>query len=244
MIPETIVETYPIPKRVLVIYAHPDDAEFFAGGTIARWASEGAHITLLLITSGDKGTGDRAIPSEMLSKMREAETRAAAEKLGIQDVIFVRWRDGEVLPSLDLRRIMVRMIRLKQPDTVLSSDPQTRWRGNRRLNHPDHWIVAGEVMSAVYPAARDHLNFPELLEDEGLEPHITPYLYLALPTTPNLRVETTDFQEQKMMALREHQSQIPDFEERRQKLAERIDLTLSTPDKPRYAEYFRLIDLS
>ena len=244
MMPETIVETYPIPKRVLIIYAHPDDAEFFAGGTIARWASEGAHITLLLITSGDKGTGDRAISSELLSKIREAESRAAAEQLGIQDVIFVRWRDGEVIPSLGLRRIMVRMIRLKQPDTVLSSDPQTRWRGNRRLNHPDHWIVAGEVMSAVYPAARDHLNFPELLADEGLEPHITPYLYLALPTTPNLRVETTDFQEQKMMALREHKSQIPDFEERREKLAERIDLTLSTSDKPRYAEYFRFIDLS
>ncbi len=244
MMSETIVETYPIPKRVLVIYAHPDDAEFFAGGTISRWAAEGAKITLILITSGDKGTADRALSSDILSNIREEETRLAAEKIGIQDVIFIRWRDGEIVPSLALRRIIVRMIRLKQPDTVLSSDPQTRWRGNRGLNHPDHWIVASEVMSAVYPAARDHLNFPELLYDEGLEPHITPYLYLALPSQPNLRIETTDFQEQKLMALKEHKSQIPDFEERRQKLAERIDLTLSTPDQPRYAEYFRFIDLS
>jgi LmbE family N-acetylglucosaminyl deacetylase len=234
---------YPLPRQVLAIYAHPDDAEFFSGGTLARWASEGAAIRLFLITSGDKGTADRTLAPETLREIRETETRAAAAQLGIGEVIFLRLPDGELGLSLQLRRAIVRMIRLKRPDTVLSSDPLTRWRGDRRLNHPDHWVVASEVMSAVYPAARDHLNFPELLRDEGLEPHIVPYLYLALPTAPNLRIETTAFQSQKMMALREHRSQIRDIEALRARLAEQTDPALSTPQQPRYAEYFRLITL-
>jgi len=228
---------------VLIIYAHPDDAEFFAGGTIARWADEGADITLFLISSGDKGTSDRSLSSRELRDTREQETRAAAEQLGIRDVVFMRVPDGEIQPGLHLRRAIVRMIRLKRPDTVLSSDPVNRWRGDNRLNHPDHWIVASEVMSAVYPAARDHLNFPELLDDEGLEPHITPNLYLALPTEPNLLIETTAYQPQKLLALREHKSQIPDFDMLKKRLAENNDATLSTPNEVRYAEYFRLITL-
>lgn len=240
-----IASSYPTPRQVLIVYAHPDDAEFFAGGTIARWAAEGAQITLFLITSGDKGSSDRSILSDALREQREAETRAAAAQLGIQDCVFLRYRDGEIESSLTLRRHIVRMIRLKRPDTVLSSDPQARWRGDNRLNHPDHWIVATEVMSAVYPAARDHLNFPELLHDEGLEPHITPYLYLALPTQPNLRVETTAYQEQKIRALAEHKSQIPDADELRARLRTRYDRHLTTRrDQLRFAEYFRLIRLS
>ncbi len=235
---------YPTPQRVLAVYAHPDDAEFFSGATLARWAAEGATITLFLITSGDKGTSDRDLSPRRLREIREAETRAAANLLGIQDVVFMRLPDGELENSLALRRAIVRMIRLRRPDTVLSSDPQTRWRGARRLNHPDHWIVGSEVMSAVYPAARDHLNFPELILDEGLDPHIAPYIYLALPTQPNLRVETTDYIEQKWRALCEHKSQIKDCNALRERIIKNIDLTLSTGGQSRYAEYYRFIDLS
>lgn len=241
---EILQTQYPRPQRVLVIYAHPDDAEFFAGGTIARWSAEGADITLFLLTSGDKGTSVRGLTPRQLIEMREQETVAAATQLGIHEVIFQRLLDGELQPNLALRRAIVRMIRLKQPDTILSSDPNTRWRGDRRLNHPDHWIVASEVMGAMYPAARDHLNFSELLEDEGLEPHITPYLYLALPTMPNLRIETTIYIEKKLLALQEHRSQIADFPVLRERLLSQVDLTLSTPTTPRYAEYFRLINLN
>ena len=237
--------SYPKPERVLIVYAHPDDAEFFAGGTIARWASEGAHITLCLVTSGDKGSGDRAMTSTKLMTIREAETRTAAQELGIQDTIFLRWRDGEIQSGLTLRREIVRMIRLKKPDTLLSSDPTNRWRGDRRLNHPDHWIVADEVMSAVYPAARDHLNFPELMRDEGLEPHITPYLYLALPTDANLRIDTTDFQAQKLRALQAHQSQVgTNIEALGERLNHYYDRqTTLDRDELRFVEYFRLMRL-
>jgi LmbE family N-acetylglucosaminyl deacetylase len=238
------IDQYPVPKKVLAIYAHPDDAEFFAGGTIARWASEGATISLCLVTSGDKGTEDRTLSPSQLRQLREAEARAAAEKLGIAETIFLRMGDGEVQPTLTLRRAIVRMIRLKQPDSVLSSDPSVRWRGDSRLNHPDHWIVASEVLSAVYPAARDHLNFSELWRDEGLEPHIVPYLYLAGSDDPNLGIETTAFQAQKVAALAEHKSQIPDIEGLRVRLEGWYDrhLTQSLEQK-RYVEYFRLIRL-
>lgn len=242
---DSIAESYPPPERVLIIYAHPDDAEFFAGGTIARWAAEGAHITLCLITSGDKGSGDRNVVSHELALLREEETRAAANVLGIKECIFLRFKDGELEPTLNLRRHIVRMIRLKKPDTVLSSDPQSRWRGDRRLNHPDHWIVAGEVMSAVYPAARDHLNFPELAIDEGLEPHITQYLYLALATDPNVRIETTDHVETQLNALAEHRTQVgDDISKLRERMQHRYDKTLTrSRDHLRYADYFRLIRL-
>ncbi|PJF44607.1 MAG: PIG-L family deacetylase [Phototrophicales bacterium] len=240
-----LTDQYTTPQQVLAIYAHPDDAEFFAGGTIARWASEGANIILVLVTSGDKGSGDRDLTWQQLREIREAETRAAAAQLGISKVIFMRWRDGELMPSMAMRRAFVRFIRLYRPDAVLSSDPSTRWRDDRRLNHPDHWIVASEVMSAVYPAARDHLNFPELLYDEGLEPHITPFLYMSLSRQPNLRIITTDFQAQKLRALAEHRSQVGDDLARLQeRLARYADEELSsTSNTPQFAEYFRLISL-
>lgn len=242
---DSIAGSFPPPERVLAVYAHPDDAEFFAGGTIARWAAEGAHITLCLVTSGDKGSGDREAVASELALLREEETRAAAAVLGIKECVFLRFKDGELELSLNLRRHIVRMLRLKKPDTVLSSDPHYRWRGDRRLNHPDHWIVASEVMSAVYPAARDHLNFPELAIDEGLEPHIAKYLYLALPTEPNVRIETTDFVETQLEALAQHRSQVgEDISRLRERMQQRYDKRLTTSrDHLRYADYFRLIRL-
>lgn len=156
----------------------------------------------------------------------------------------MRWRDGELMPSMAMRRAFVRFIRLYRPDTVLSSDPETRTRNDTRINHPDHWIVASELMHAVYPAARDHLNFPELLEDEGLEPHITPHLYLALSKRPNLRILTDDYQEHKFRALAEHRSQVgTDLDKLREKLAAYADEELSNEVELHYAEYFRLVSL-
>lgn len=238
------LENLPTPQRVLIVLAHPDDAEFFAGGTLAKWAQEGAYLILCLITSGDKGSRDRScLDPFQVSATRENEARAAAEKLGIKEVIFIRHRDGEIRDTIDLRREIVRMIRLKRPDTVVSSDPQLRWRGDNRLNHPDHWSVAEAVQGAVYPAARDHLNFLEMFRDEGLEPHKVQSLYMALPLQPNYRVETTDYYAIKIEALKEHRSQIGDPVEFEKRMRERIDPELSTDDHPRYAEYFRVITL-
>lgn len=235
----------PTPQRVLCILAHPDDAEFFAGGTLAKWAAEGAYITLFLITSGDKGSNDitQRDPRSVAAN-REVETRAAAERLGMCEVIFLRWGDGELTPSLALRRQIVRMIRLKQPDAVMSSDPLLRYRADRSVNHPDHYAVAEATLNAVYPAARDHLNFLELYQDEGLEPHKVKWLYLSLTPDPNYKVETSDYRQQQIEALKLHQSQIGEPALFEQRMAERSDPELSTAEQPRYAEYFRVIQLA
>ena len=240
------LDELPTPERVLIVLAHPDDAEYFAGGTLATWAKAGAHQTLCLITSGDKGSGDIAqLDGRAVALNREDEARAAAQRLGIQEVIFLRWPDGEQTPSIALRRAIVRMIRLKRPDAVVSSDPLRRWgRHPGSINHPDHYAVAEAVQGAVYPAARDHLNFPELYQDEGLEPHITRWLYMALPTDANYRIEITDARADQIAALKLHTSQIAEVEAWEERMAQRFDKDLSGDGPPRYAEYFRVFDLA
>ena len=166
------------------IFAHPDDPEFFCGGTFARWAAEGAEIVFVLATSGDKGSADPEMTSERLVAIREEEERNAAKALGVKDVIFLRYQDGELEPNLDLRRDIVRQIRLLQaeyrrhrrPDRVLVRRP--------RLNHPDHRAIGEAVCAAVYPTARDRLNFPEMERDEKLEPHKVKQLFICGDAKP------------------------------------------------------------
>ncbi|NJL94501.1 MAG: PIG-L family deacetylase [Anaerolineae bacterium] len=236
----------PVPERVLIVYAHPDDAEFFAGGTLAKWAQAGAHLTLLLVTSGDKGSGDLTLlDGQQLARQREAESHSAARRLGIQEVIFLRGRDGEQYPNLALRRHIARFIRLKQPDAVMSSDPLLRYRDSSRANHPDHYAVAEAVLNAVFPAARDHLNFPELFRDEGLAPYKVAWLYLALALEPNYRVDVTDTWQDKVEALQCHASQVGEPAAFAERMRDRFDpiYTLDA-EHPRYVEHFRVLKLA
>jgi LmbE family N-acetylglucosaminyl deacetylase len=145
-------------KRVLGVFAHPDDPEFFCGATFARWSSEGADITFLLATSGDKGSSDPEMTSERLIAIREDEERLAAAKLGVRDVIFLRCKDGELVPSLELRKAIVRVIRMLQPYVVVTLDPTVFWWGDRGLNHPDHRAIGEATLAAVFPTARDRLS--------------------------------------------------------------------------------------
>lgn len=238
------LDPLPIPKRVLVVYAHPDDAEFFAGGTLAMWAAGGAEISLCLVTSGDKGSSDPLARSDDLRLIREGEARAAAALLGIKEVCFLRLPDGEIFPTLELRRHIVRMIRLKRPEALLSSDPLYRYRAGKRINHPDHYHVAEAAHAAFYPAARDFLNFPELYFDEGLEPHKTRWLYLALPMAPNYCVEITAYRAQQIAALKCHASQIGEVAAFEERMAQNYDKDLTAEgEAPRYAEYFQVVDL-
>ncbi|MEM6530191.1 MAG: PIG-L family deacetylase, partial [Chloroflexota bacterium] len=154
-------------ERVLGIFAHPDDAEFFCGATLARWAAEGADVHLLLATSGDKGSADPEMTSERLIEIREEEARKAAEVLGAKGVLFLRHPDGELAPSIELRRQLVRQIRLQKPDTVVTSDPTAFWYGTGYINHPDHRAIGDATLAAVFPTARDRLNFIEHERDEG-----------------------------------------------------------------------------
>jgi LmbE family N-acetylglucosaminyl deacetylase len=230
-------------KRVMAVFAHPDDPEFFCGGTLARWAAEGAQVVFVMATSGDKGSADPEMTHERLVTIREEEERNAARALGVNEVIFLRYPDGELQPTLELRRDLTRLIRLKQPDIVVTCDPTVFWYGTDYLNHPDHRAIGAATLEAVFPTARDRLNFIELERDEGLATHKVDRVYITGASQPTTKVDVTDFIETKINSLREHKSQISDMDA----LAERIRSARdpeSPEEYPRYVESFRVITFS
>ncbi len=195
-------------RRVLVIMAHPDDPEFCCGGTLARWIDEGKEVCYLLATSGDGGSVDAAVVPGQVSRVREAEQRAAADVLGVQEIIFLRHRDGELVADLWLRLQLVRCIRLCRPDIVVTTDPLRFYVGDRRLNHPDHRAVGEAALGAIFPVAGTERFYPELWGTEGLAPHSPQEIYIAEPDEPNCTVDVAAYIEQKVRAIREHKSQL------------------------------------
>lgn len=231
------------PKRVLGVFAHPDDPEFFAGATFAKWAADGADITFVVATSGDKGSADPEMTSEKLVAIREVEEQKAAEALGVNEVVFLRYTDGELYPTLDLRRDITRMIRMKKPDVVVTLDPTVFWYGTRGINHPDHRAIGAATLEAVFPTARDRLNFIEMERDEGLEPHKALTVYIAGAAEPTVTVDVTDSIETQIKSLYEHKSQISDMEGMAKRIRERSIDPDSPPEYPRHIEKFRVINL-
>jgi LmbE family N-acetylglucosaminyl deacetylase len=191
----------------MVVVAHPDDAEFMCGGTVARWAAEGTEIIYVLGTSGDKGSDNPQVTSEQLMETREAEQREAARILGVKQVEFLRFPDAELVPDLTLRLAITRMIRLHRPDAVICQDPASRWSGRGYLQHPDHIAMGEATLAAVFPSARDRLTFPQLLA-EGLEPHKVTEVYLAASSEADVWVDITGSFDKKLAALAAHVSQI------------------------------------
>ena len=198
-------------RRVMAIMAHPDDIEFICGATIAKWASEGEEITFVLGTSGDKGSDDPAFSSESLMETREMEQRAAAAILGVKHVEFLRMRDAELVPDLEMRKTITRVIRKFKPDAVVCQDPTARFQGSY-IQHPDHLAMGEAVLAAIYPSARDRLTFPELLE-EGYEPHKVKEVYLAAGShNVDHFVDVTAFMDKKIEALKAHVSQLGEWD--------------------------------
>jgi LmbE family N-acetylglucosaminyl deacetylase len=229
-------------QKILVILAHPDDPEFFCGATIARWAKAGHRVIYCLLTCGDKGTKDVNIGSDELCSIRQTEQKSAANVLGVTEVLFLSHPDGYLVPDLQLRRDITRMIRKIRPDILVTCDPQTLFTVNAGLNHPDHRAAGQATLDAVFPSARDHLSFIELWKDEKLEPHIVREVWVCGTLQPDVTLDVTDTWEIKIHALFEHKSQIGEPE----RLAERMRnrrTTDSTPEKPRYEEKFRRLIL-
>ncbi len=199
---------------VLVITPHPDDAEFGVAGTVVKWVAEGKEIVYAVCTNGDKGTSDYSIKAEALAEIREREQLCAAEVLGVREVIFLRHEDQSLEDTPEFRKEIVRLIRTYRPDIVVSADPYRRY-----LWHRDHRITGRVVLDAVFPYARDHLAYPDLLE-EGLEPHKVKEVWLwTIADNINHRSDVTDTFDIKVKALRCHESQVgndrlPDLEER------------------------------
>lgn len=228
------------PQRILVVLAHPDDPEFFCGGSIARWVAAGHQVSYCLLTCGDKGTKDRNLTSEELCNIRNKEQMAAAKVLGVTQVRFLDYPDGYLVPDLNLRKDITREIRRKKPDILVTCDPLNLYIRDTYINHPDHRAAGQATLDAVFPAARDHLNFVELWRDEGLEPHNVREVWVSLPLEPNVNLDVTDFWEVKIRALSQHKSQIDDFEELAERMRKRIAPDTS-PENPRYEEAFRKI---
>jgi LmbE family N-acetylglucosaminyl deacetylase len=195
-------------ERVLVVVAHPDDAEFTAAATIALLAGRGVRVDYVLTTDGSKGTDDPAITADQLTATRTAEQRAAADILGVRDVVHLGYPDGYLTPSLDLRRDIVRQIRCYRPDLVLTLNPQRRVDHNPFIGHPDHLATGEATLAAVYPAARDHLNFPELWQEERLEPWKVRQVLIAGVEEPNLWIDIADTFDVGMRAILAHASQV------------------------------------
>lgn len=231
------------PLRILGVFAHPDDPEFFAGATFAKWATDGAEITFVVATSGDKGSADLEMTHEKLAQIREVEEQKAAEALGVKEVVFLRYKDGELFPTLELRRDITRMIRLKKPDIVVTLDPTVYWYGTRGINHPDHRAIGAATLEAVFPTARDRLNFIELERDEKLVPHKALTVYIAGAAEPTITIDVTDSIETQIKSLYEHKSQISDMDAMAKRIRERSLDPNSPPEYPRHIEKFRVINL-
>lgn len=210
-------------ERALVVVSHPDDAEFGAAATIASLTAAGARVDYVVTTDGGKGTDDPAVRPEQLSATRVAEQRAAADVLGVSEIVHLGYPDGYLTPSLELRRDISRQIRRFRPDLVLTQNPQRRLDHNPFIGHPDHLATGEATLAAVYPAARDRLNFPELLE-EGLEPWKVRQVLLFGVEQPNLWVDVTGTFEVGLEALRRHLSQVGDRDDVETRVRERAEL--------------------
>jgi len=169
--------------------------------------TRGVASTFVMVTSGDKGTPDQGMPRERLSSQREQEQVAAAARAGVTNVQFLRFPDGELTPSLELRGAITRMIRTFKPYAVFTHDPLALFINNEFINHPDHRAVGLATVDAIYPTARDPLQFNEQIR-EGLEPHKVKELYLWGSEYPNVLVDISDAIEDKIEALKSHVSQI------------------------------------
>ena len=225
--------------RVLVVTAHPDDSEFGAGGTVAKMTKEGREVTYVIVTNGNKGSSDRTMTSERLISIRAEEQRAAARVLGVARVEFLGYPDGEVEDTRGLRLDVARQIRRWKPDLVICQNPNRTH--NLGASHRDHRIVAGVVLDCVYPLARDHLAFPELLPE--YEPHRTREVHVMQWESPQLVSDISDVMDLKLKALACHVSQFADFSLVEARVRER-SATLGKTKGFAYAEAFDRILLN
>lgn len=208
------------PGKVLVFSPHPDDADLGCSGTLSKWIGQGSDVIYVICTNGDKGTNDPDMTSERLANLREQEQTAAAQSIGAKELIFLRRPDGGLEDTPEFREEIVRLIKRHRPDVVLTVDPL-----RRPFQHRDHRITGQVVLDAVFPAARDHLYYPEH-KAQGLLPHKVREVYLWGSDSPDLFIDISDDFPNKVSAVKCHASQVgrnphSNIEERLRQGAER-----------------------
>ncbi|GAC1319680.1 MAG: PIG-L family deacetylase [Chloroflexota bacterium] len=194
-------------ERAMVVFAHPDDAEFGTAGTAALLAQEGKHVVYVVVTDGSKGSADPQVSADMLATTRQQEQRRAADILGVKEICFLNFEDGMLEPTLTVRKAIAGAIRRYKPDVVIAQNPVRDLTVTVFAQHPDHLAAGEATLAAVYPTARDHMSFPELLA-EGLEPHAAREVWIVGTSSPNHFVDITTTLETKISALQSHRSQV------------------------------------
>ena len=193
----------------MVVVAHPDDAEYGCAGTMVKWCRDEMEVVLVICTDGSKGTSDRETTGAQLADIRRREQIASGEVIGLKKVVFLGYEDSMLQPTLELRRDIAREIRRYRPDVLISPSPVRNLFVTGYLGHPDHMAAGEATLSAVFPAARDHLTFPDLLE-EGFEPHKVREVLITEHRDPDMWVDVSDTIEDAITALKEHVSQVGD----------------------------------
>jgi LmbE family N-acetylglucosaminyl deacetylase len=194
-----------VPSSAMVIVAHPDDIEFGAAGTCAKWASRGTRIVYVITTSGNGGTHDTQYTRETIADLREQEQTAAAKICGVHELEFLRENDGEVMPTLELRKKYVALIRKHKPEIVVTMDPTMMFSGDGYINHPDHRAVAVATMDAIAPVASMPLMYPELGPA-----HKVREVWVQWAQNPDTWIDISETVDLKAEALRQHVSQVGD----------------------------------
>lgn len=228
-------------ERVLVVTAHPDDAEFGLAGTVALWTDAAIAVSYLVVTNGDAGAADGATDRNALAELRRTEQVAAAAAVGVSDVSFLGYPDGRLEASPELRRDISRVIRTIRPDRVVCPSPERLW-DTLAASHPDHLAAGEATVRSVYPDARNPFSFPELL-DEGLEPFSVRELWMMAHPSPNRAVDVTETFARKASALRSHVSQIGAGEWIEERLGARLAAQAERAGlgRGRFAELFKVV---
>ncbi len=230
-------------NKALVFFAHPDDGEFMAGGSMIKWVSEGKEIVLCVVTNGANGSNDPNMPREKLIASRREEQWEAAKITGISDVVFLEYEDCMVEDSHELRLDMIRQIRRHKPDIVIGPDPTMYFFGGAYINHPDHRRVGEALCAAISPGAATVPLYREQLYDKGFEPHHLTSALFGMTNHPDFWVDIEEHMEAKIKSVSVHQTQTPEFGDH---FADRMRMVASASaegsnPKLKYAEAFRAI---
>jgi LmbE family N-acetylglucosaminyl deacetylase len=231
-------------KKVLVVGAHPDDNDFGAGATVAKAAGQGAEVVYLIATTGQRGSSDENMTPERLSEIRKKEQEEAAKVLGVREVRFLDYVDGELIPDIRLKERVVRSIRRYKPDMVFTMDPSFfYYKSYGMVNHSDHRAIGEATLDACYPLARDLMSFPEHPK-EGLNPHKVKELLLHsfVPENANFYVDVTNTFDTKIRALSLHKSQVGDMQGVEKRMRDRAEVA-GRLARCRYAEAFVRLQL-
>jgi LmbE family N-acetylglucosaminyl deacetylase len=232
-------------RRILVVTAHPDDVDFAAAGTIARWTDWGIEVAYCVLTDGDAGEHSHAMSRSDVAATRRAEQVAAAACVGVTDVRFLGYPDGRLEPSIGLRRDITRVIRQVRPDRLVCQSPDRNYT-RVQVSHPDHRAAGSAALDAVYPDARNPFAFPELVADDGLPAWTVREVWVSGSPQPAHYVDVTETFGRKLAALRAHESQTGQMADLEQRLRGWLSQAAARGGMPddRLAEAFQVIQTS